>query len=579
MERINFFRLERAIQERFVASAQGVAPPVPLGVNKPLLPRGAWIWGAITLVSAVALCALIRLGYGKLESSFALHGDILGGFYVGLAALGAFSAMRVRAALLARRAQPFLRAIYLFPSGVIDTREAQFAVHRAGDLLDIKVGERSVRVRFSGGSFSFSTKDRAQGQEIERVLTDAKDRFSADVGPMSSRELAVLDPLIDNGFRNPFSPVESMLPVKPKLLSLPPILALLVGAALGFGIWKGRNLRAEDALYRAARAAQTKVAYQQYVERGGARSDVKDLLLPRAELSELVKKRSVDDIERYAINHPKSKILPEIKMALHRELLVSLEQAKKAGTRRALSDFEKRFGRHPSIRPEIARAVDAYLHRALDDFRERAKPSPEVYDLFRRVIAHAEKNDARTVEVRFRRKLGESVKRTEFQLRKSVYFGGGVSLPARYFDDAHSLEREKRTGKVLVDRLNQCFPDDLVKFVMAAVMPDSDEDEPAVQKKTVLVTHRTEMSGTYLSRRPRAALTGLGILFRVGFLIPKDEDPYQFKVSFWSAPDLKLTASGKSFEEIYDDMAQKGFRKLASKYLDELVPGLEEEKK
>jgi hypothetical protein len=82
------------------------------------------------------------------------------------------------------------------------------------------------------------------------------------------------------------------------------------------------------------------------------------------------------------------------------------------------------------------------------------------------------------------------------------------------------------------------------------------------------------MSGAYLLKKPKAALTGIGVLFRVTFQIPNDPDAHLYKYSAWNAPDLKQAAESESFEQIYDDMASRGFQKLTKRYLAELLPGL-----
>ena len=72
----------------------------------------------------------------------------------------------------------------------------------------------------------------------------------------------------------------------------------------------------------------------------------------------------------------------------------------------------------------------------------------------------------------------------------------------------------------------------------------------------------------------RAALTGVGVLFRIVFAIPNDPPAYAYKYSAWNPPDLKSMMDGRSFEEIYNEMGEKSFSKLSKKYLTDLVPGL-----
>jgi hypothetical protein len=159
-------------------------------------------------------------------------------------------------------------------------------------------------------------------------------------------------------------------------------------------------------------------------------------------------------------------------------------------------------------------------------------------------------------------------------LEKSLLFGGKQSLPAQYFDARHTTLRERPVAEELVSALSRAVPDQVLTFHIGPPLEDSPEDFPKVSVPTLLVTHRTEMSGAYLMKKPRAALTGVGVLFRIGFQIPGDAQPYAFKYSSWNAPELKSIVDGKSFEAIYGEMAEKAFVKLAKRYLADLLPGI-----
>jgi hypothetical protein len=75
-------------------------------------------------------------------------------------------------------------------------------------------------------------------------------------------------------------------------------------------------------------------------------------------------------------------------------------------------------------------------------------------------------------------------------------------------------------------------------------------------------------------RRPRAALTGIGLLCRIVFVQPNEAPAYTFKYSAWNSPDLRSMMDGEGFEQIYDEMAVKAFSKLGRKFLADFVPGL-----
>src|SRR5690606_7708923 len=261
-------------------------------------------------------------------------------------------------------------------------------------------------------------------------------------------------------------------------------------------------------LYRAARAEHTLAAYREYVARGGDRSEVTEILLPRAELAEVVAKRSLPALQAFAKGREKSPIWPEIEAALRTALLTELANAERAGTRSALRAFQERYGAHALVADAVGRAVEAHRARMLAQFAKVAKPRSEVLELFRRLLVYADQHGPR-VEIRFRRALGSSVERAEKQLKKSRLFAGEASLPAQYFDAEHAEPREKRVLEAFLTRLSQLFPKDVLSFEAAPALPESDEELPKVAVPTLLVTHRTEMKGAYLSRKPRATYTGI----------------------------------------------------------------------
>lgn len=573
MQRVEFFRLERPIQERFIAAAQGVTPPLPLAVKPEAVPQAVFVWVAVGLAALATLFAVLRVGYAELESQYALQP---GGFLVLDIALGALAALAFVLAWQRQRAQhalPFTRAIYLFPAGVIDARALEFRVHRIADLARASAEGPALLVSFNDGSrFRFATASPERAREIQRTVEEVKAHLGVD---SSGRDMAAYDPLSDTGYSSPFSPRESMRPPAPRLASGLTQLAVaaLLGAGIGAGLWNLRNYLGEMQLYRVARTANTREAYEAYVARGGKNADVREVLLPRTQLAEVAKRHNVEELEKFAREKRGSRIDPEIQAALHEELRAALEETKKRGSLTALKAFRERFKEHASIMPAVNQAISERLTAALRDFEQKARPKPEVTELFRRLLNYSATHDG-IVEIRFRRRLPDSIAKTEALLEKSNYFGGKASLPGQYFDAAHAAKHEEPLGKELVETLSQGFPADILRFVLAEPMPDSPEDDPKVSVPTILVTHRTEMSGAYLMKRPRAAITGVGVLFRIAFELPGEGAAHTFKHSSWNAPEMRSIMNGEAFDVIYREIAEKAFNKIARKYLTELVPGL-----
>ena len=573
MQRIDFFQLERPIQERFVAAARGAAAPVPLASQREPFPRGVLVWGGVALLSLVSLVLLGSLGYGELRSGWALQPGWVLVVYAALAGFSLFAGLRAVALHLHAQSLPFVRAVYLFPSGVVDTRGKSFVVRPLAELRELKVRDRVLWATFADGSrFRFKVSGRAAGEEIEQQLTHYGARLHPDAAPVSARERAAWDPLKDNGFSNPFSPSERMREPKLPFRWIGPVVALALGPLLGYGVLSLRNRLAEDALYASARHEDTLEAYREYTTRGGTRDEIADILLPRAELAAVIAKQDLSALEAYALTRRGSAIWPEIERALQAALLAELDSVRKQGTRAALRGFQAKYEKHAVIAPAIERAVSDHRARALARFAAEAKPSAEVFDFFRRLLVYTDTHGPR-VELRYERKLADSVARTETQLRKSVFFGGESSLPGQYFDASHSEKREAELSRAFSAQFARAFPPDVLELSLAPALSRKSDDLPKVTVPTLLVTHRTEMSGAYLSKQPRAAYTGVGILFRVSFQIPGDDKPFLYNASTWYAPALREIRNGASFQSIYGEMGAKAFAKASKRCLSELFPG------
>jgi hypothetical protein len=442
------------------------------------------------------------------------------------------------------------------------------------DLSDASAAGRKLRLTFSDGArFEFDARDAGYATELARRVNDLRQHFLPDAAPVSARELAVWDPLADNGFSNPFSPPERIQRPKADFSWLAFPLAAALFGAFGAGVWKLRNNLGERALYAAARKADTRAAYAAYVARGGSNQDVPKVLLPRAELAEVVQRNSIDELERFVKEHEGSQIDIEAQSALLKQLMAALDEAKKTGTLKALKQFRARFAGHPAIQGELTRAINERTQAALARFAEKARPKPEVLEAFRRLVVYAVEHDGRVV-VRCKRRIPESVAKAEETLQKAHWYGGKASLPGQYFDAKHAAMREVPIQKEIIETLSQGFDEDVLKFEPGPPIDDNSEEDPNVTVPTILVVHRTEMSGAYLMKKPRAALTGVGVLFRIVMTLPKSNELHTFKYSAWNSPDVKSMVEGRPFEEIYNDMADKSFAKLVKKYLSEMVPGL-----
>ncbi|HEX3777013.1 MAG TPA: hypothetical protein VHV51_21215 [Polyangiaceae bacterium] len=567
MDRVDFFRLARPVQERFVESTQGSATPAPLAILP--LARDAKMIGFALLGGAAFVLAIftLRIGYGDLASRYALVPLSFAGIYSALFALSALGFFKAAARHIHAYAVPYRPAQYLFPIGVIDARAPELAVHRVSEQTQITVDEarRVLRVGFDGNKFEFPARDLALAAGAAQQLSELRDRL-ANAGPDSSaREQALVDPLVDNGFKNPFAPAEAMRRVVPGWLKFWPFLALILGVLLGGLSFRVRNTLSEARLYRAARSADSAAAYRAYLARGGTNPDVAAVLLPRAELRDAIARSGVAAIEQFVAVHPQTKIQPEVDAALHAALLKELARAEALGTFTALKDFAAQYARYPFLDPDLDRAIDARIQATLQALKPALAPSQtRLLPFFERLLRFTAKHGPE-VDVRFQRKPSETIETAEKVLRQSAYFTGEKNLPSAFFDAAHVAPRERAAADALASAINEHFPRDLVDAKAAPTLEDGADVKATVP--TMLIVYHTEMSGAFTSRRPRFAISGVGVIGKASFEIPGDAEPLPFKLTVWRAPDLRAVTDTTTPADLYETMASEAFKKFSKKYL------------
>jgi hypothetical protein len=563
MKRIDFFSLMRPVEERFVDATRGQGTPTPLLAAKPPLPMAAIRWGALGVLLLVLWIWVLRLGYGDLASPIALQPSWLLLFHLLLPAGAVLCGFFARAQFRARLRLPFTPTVYLFPIGVVDARSASLALHGWDELTGKNISATRARLTFREGSFVFPIAGAEQGKELERRVSELAEQVTG--GKLSDHDLILLDPLRDNGFRNPFSPTESMLPPKPARLPLVPIASALAAALVGYGVWAARNSLGERALFERAHAKDTVAAYRDYLARGGERPEVVDLLLPRAELRAAIAENSVEAIERFSAAHKNTKIAGEVQNALRAALLRSLEAAKAKNTISALREYETRHAAQLGLVPELAQARFAYLTGVLERYHREFKPSRDHWQLARRLIVYADKHGPE-VQIRFTQKEARTLEKNQHQLMASAYYGGDKTLPSHYVVGPPVRTAEERAAKEIAATFAKIFPEDLVRFVPGSPVPEA-AGEPKFDKPTLHVGYRLEISGAFVSKRPRAVFTGVGLVAEASLVIPDKEPTYDFKHTAWHAPDpRRIEAEEVGVQGVYPELLAKAFTRFVAKY-------------
>jgi hypothetical protein len=580
MKSIEFYDLPRPIQERFVAAAQASLAPAPLAIKLGSRFVGArWFLASLTLLAMTAWYA--AEGFGDLEHEGAIASGVRAAYYCVGFALSFACLMRGLTVRDRALSLPFARATYLFPVGVVDAMSSSIHVHSLAELSAVEAHPSALRVTFNdGATFEFPAKDQQQAEAAKKAVTESQQRLDEATRVDSVRHLAALDPLCQTNFPSPFSQdVPFKRPTALWGFALL-MMALASGAALGIGVWEVRNKLSARRIADAARALDSTASYRLYIERGGQQSEIIDVLLPRAELSEAKAQGNVAAIERFIATHPDSKIQGEVGAALRAALLDSLEKAKAEHTLAALDRFAAAHPRHAPVASELTEARHAVYRAAAERARalvvggEAQKGDPG--DFIERLVAHVERHGPRVV-LQFRSYLGKSCETADKLVRASSYFAGNTTLPSRFFSPDAMRRREALAAAPLLAALQQLFSTEIVQFELAPALPSPEPGErppplPEPSVPTLYVDHRTELSGSTTVAKPRGMFFGAGIFFETSFVIPGERAQLAVSVPTWRSPARDVMQHKKrTVADVYEDLARRSFGMFVRRYLDRLL--------
>ncbi|MDB4943122.1 MAG: hypothetical protein JWP97_2656 [Labilithrix sp.] len=575
MKPVDFYKLPRAIQDRFVGSVMSGFPPAPVLATKGGTPlKLAWI--ALSVASFLLVAVVTRIGYGSLESALALHSAKALVLYVALVFGGVFGIVQAVGLSTRERALPYAAGIYLFPACLIDARSDQFKVYSTHDLQTVDTQGAAVRVVFGGGrTFLFACADPSRAAAIVAEVQTGRDRAMHARATEDPKELVAADPLHNPRFSSPVGPRDPHALRRPPWRQFGWALALLVAVIVAPTLWLARNSGSDRTMYARATQANDTASYRAYLERGTKfKDEVGNVLLPRAELRDAERTGTVEALVDYRTKHPSSKIATEVAASIRGAMLGELEKAKAVGTLAALDEFGKKFPDH-GVDAELKDAVHAIYVRDLEAYKKRAPQPPKdknAVPFVERLFAWAEKNGPR-VELRFRRKKNESMGRADQYVAKTPSFMGEVSYPSRQFDDRHGTKREGVLAKLLATRLDAGLSPELFDVQQGAQIPVDTDVLPDVKVPTLFVTHSAEWSGlTYVSTKPRGSYVGVGFPFEAVFVIPGDAKPLKLKWETSKQAPLHVLKEedllpGPAEEKVYETMASEAFDQFGGKVL------------
>ncbi len=572
MEQVDFYKLARPVQERFIGSVNGGGLPNPI-LAQHRTPREPRIWLALSGAALVLLVLLYRIGSGDLTSRMAIHAAPLIAAYAALIAAVVFGLLRAFAVWGAVRALPFRAGVYVFPIGLIDARRNVLRVYKIEDLQSVAGPDahNTFTLAFPAGkTFAFTARNADQAAEAHVALASAQGRVKeADAARESIRPkaLAALDPL--QGYANPLVSSVPLSRKPPPWARFAWAFALGVGAALGVSAWAVHNAQSDDHMYTAAASANDAASYRAYLARGTRHaSEVSKTLLPRAELREAERAGTVDAIEQFVKTHPGTAIGAEVQASLRAALLVELDTAKKAGTLAALDDFARRHPDH-HLDAELRAATHAVYAAALEAYRRQANPKdPHVVAFMEKLFAYAEKKGPKVL-IRFRRTSPKQMEKADTQIAKNKFFKGVVSLPSRYFDTAHAHPHEDAAGRAIAARMEQVIPKEVLSFEVAPSIDDPEAPLPAVTAPTLFVEHSEDWTGGLAtSPNPRGVYIGIALAYGTTFQIPDDPKPLRFKTTMYRGPEPTLAKDDEKPEEkIYEQIWAEGFALFTKRFL------------
>ena len=460
---------------------------------------------------------------------------------------------------------PYRPGIYLFPIGVIRTRHSELDLYSWDELVQSELSgdSRELRLVFGQGrEFRFGLSGSEQATRVQAELARARERLEQARASARVRDLALLDPLTDNGIPNPLLPDTPLTRRKAWWSKGWWWLGPALGAALAWPLWTARNHFGQRALLDAAQKANTPAAYRAYLAAAGPHDEVSRVLLPRAELAEAERTGSADAVERVLARYPDARIRPEFEVALRRALLRELAGAKSPD---ALRRFRALQLHHELVAADVDAALHAMYAAGLARYQADASPRrPDPASWVSRLLDYAERHGPR-VEIRFARKLNPSVAAADQRVMKSPYAQSPASPPSQYFDGDPAAERERRAGEALRRRFARTFSGGLLDFELGAPLPEDPKDR-ALRAPTLVVEHTTVMNGTHVNPNPPHVLVGVGILFRASLHIPGDSSPASFKFSSWHAPD-RAELGELDAERFYPQVAEDAFAQFSAKYL------------
>lgn len=448
LRKVEFDRLPRVVQDRFVASTAEEFPPWPILRAHPRAPASRG-WILVAIASIAALIGYAMRGFGDPSSPYAtlpLWGAVLFAALLASALLGFFRALAARGA----HDLPFRAGVYLFPSEVVDARTPTLRIHPLAELSSIDTDGRHVRVRFrDGAEFGFRVRSLALGEAaVEQVLSA---RAALEKVHDAPSLLGLVDPLWEPEDEVPASS-SAPLHVRWSFWVERSMAVALAGALIvGPPAFLVRDYLSDEVAFQRALRDGSSASLAAYASHGKRHvKDVNERLLPLIALRGL---RTTAAIDQWMAEHPVAAMTPEAKTVRRDSLVRDLAAIGTIPSIRTFAGAHARDGLEAEIGEALARAHRALLARHVSSLAgEHLLTTPAACGT--------------TVGIVIVRGTPKDFRDADIMVAYSPHFGGSASIPSNYFIAQPAAETSAHA--LLEKRIRAAFPEGCLTVAGAA---------------------------------------------------------------------------------------------------------------
>ena len=214
VKRIDFYKLSREKQERFIASTKGDAPPAPIVQNTET--GGVTVrWAVLSAVGILALLVLYVVQFGVLGAHFALHPVEFLLLYAVLLFSIPYAALRAVANWRGPKVLPYKPGIYVFPMCLVDARRKTLGIFAMTDIGSVGKASAGGALKLSfrgGGAFAFPAQDAHDAEMLNRGIDNAQEQVKHALATSDDSELTTLDPFYEGrkSWTSPIGPKDAL---------------------------------------------------------------------------------------------------------------------------------------------------------------------------------------------------------------------------------------------------------------------------------------------------------------------------------------------------------------------------------